>query len=158
MSYQVIRYDTELEFIEYTNHRRYLATGKLVHFADWDVSTERYWDDYHAYMNKHPLAVLEMWTVLHKERIDTRTGETLSQDCTFDTLAYETIEEGRASRQLVKEQEWPDPGIPVSKEFKTKEEASMMRAYLLQGYSGYYYDLKHRGGVAVVTRESKDVK
>jgi hypothetical protein len=158
MSDQVIRYETEEEYIKYTNHRRYLATGTLVSFPDWDKDPEAYWNTHDAYIQKHPLAVLEMWTLLHKEHIDPSTGELLSQDCSYDTLAYETLDIGRTSRQLVRDKEQPDPGVPVSIEFDSIEEAQRMRAYLSQGEPEHYYDIKHRTGVAVVTREIKDAE
>lgn len=157
MSNQVIRYKTEQEYIEYTNHRRYLATGKPVSFPDW-ADSEAYWAAHDAYVVKHPTAVLEMWTILHKEHINFKTGKLISQDCTYDTLAYADIEEGRASRKLVKDGEQPDPGVPVSTEFNTIEEAERTRALLLQGYSGYYYAIKHLTGVAVISRENKDAE
>jgi hypothetical protein len=149
----VIRYATEEEYIEYTNHRRYLSTGKVVKFPDWNTDPDAYWKAHDDYMIKHPIAVLEMWTILHKEQIDYTTGALLSQHCTYDTLAYDNIEEGRVSRKLVKDKEWSDPGVPVSAEFKSPEEAERMRALLMKGEPGYYYDIKHRIGVATIDRE-----
>jgi hypothetical protein len=150
----VIRYATEEEYIEYTNHRRYLSTGKVVKFPDWNTDPDAYWKAHDDYMIKHPIAVLEMWTILHKEQIDYTTGALLSQHCTYDTLAYDSIEEGRVSRKLVKDREQDDPGFPVSAEFKSSEEAERMRALLMKGEPGYYYDIKHRIGVATIDRET----
>ncbi len=157
MSDQVIRYETEQQYIEYTNHRRWLATGTLVSFPDWAKDPDAYWNAHDAYIQKHPTAVLEMWTILHKEHIDPTTGELLSQDCSYTTLAYENLEIGRDSRQFVRDKEQPDPGTPASPEFNTIEEAQKARALLMQGVSGYY-DIKHRSGVVVVDREIKDDK
>jgi hypothetical protein len=42
----------------------------------------------------------------------------------------------------------------VSTEFKTTEQAERMRALLMKGEPGYYYDIKHRAGVAVIDRET----
>jgi hypothetical protein len=150
----VIRYTTEEEYIEYTNHRRYLSTGRLVNFPEWGKETDAYWKAHDDYMIKHPTAVLEMWTILHKEQINRDTGALISQHCTYDTLAYENIDVGRESRKLVKDREWSDPGVPVSTEFKTTEQAERMRALLMKGEPGYYYDIKHRIGVATIDRET----
>jgi hypothetical protein len=153
VSDQVIRYATEEEYIEYTNHRRYLATGKVVKFPDWKKDPDAYWKHYYDEMAKHHACVFEMWTILHKEQINRDTGALISQHCTYDTLAYDSIEEGRVSRKLVKDREQDDPGFPVSAEFKSSEEAERMRALLMKGEPGYYYDIKHRTGVAVIDRE-----
>lgn len=157
MSNQVIRYETEQDYIEYTNHRRYLATGELMAFPDWGKDPEAYWKHYDKELQRKPNAVFEMWTILHKEHIDPETGKLITQDCTYDTLGYQDIEEGRASRKIVKEGERPDPGVPVSVEFKDIEEAERTRALLMQGEPGYYYAIKHRVGIAVVDREEDSV-
>ncbi|KKN92452.1 hypothetical protein LCGC14_0209430 [marine sediment metagenome] len=158
MSDQVVRYETEEEYIEYTNHRRWLATGTLVSFPDWAKDPDAYWNAHAAYIQKHPTAVLEMWTLLHKEHIDPGTGELLSQDCSYTTLAYENLEIGKVSRQLVRDNELSDPGTPVSIEFSDIKEAQKMRAFLMQGTPGYYYDIKHRVGVAIIDRETKNAE
>ncbi len=150
MSDQVIRYETEEEYLEYTNHRRYLATGMVVKFPHPYEAPEAYWAAFDKARAEHPDAVFESWTILHKEHICSKTGKLLKQDCTYDTLRYDTIEEGQVSRKFVREGELSDPGVPVSVEFNTTEAAERVRALLMQGEPGYYYDIKHRAGVAVV--------
>ncbi len=158
MSDQVIRYETEQEYLDYINHRRYLATGTLIKFPDPFKEYDAYWAAFDDYRAKHPDAVLENWTILHKQQIDILTGALIGEDCTYDTLVYENLAEGQASRKRAREEERPDPGVPVSVEFKDLSEAERMRALLMQGEPGYYYDIKHRTQIAVIDREKTNAE
>jgi len=157
VSDQVIRYETEQAYLDYTNHRRYLATGERVLTPDWGSNPDAYWNAHDAYTAAHPGAVQEMWTILLKEHRDPDSGKITRQDVEYHTLAYPTIEEGRASRKLVSEKEWEDPGKVIAT-FDSEEDAQKYIAEVLKQGVGYYYSIRHRTGVAVIDREIKSVE
>jgi hypothetical protein len=152
----LIRYETEQQYIEYTNHRRYLATGEAMKFPNPQTDPDNYWAHYYKEKARRPGAVFETWTILLREIISPETGAVVRQDCSYDTLMYASIDDARTSRDKVRDEEHPDPGVPVSAKFDTPKEAERLRALLMQGEPGYYYDIKHLTSVAVIDRETED--
>ena len=148
LSDQVIRYATEQEYLDYTNHRIALSTGTQLVFPDPQKDPDEYWKAYYEQRGINPHIILETWTFLESEVIE--KGVQVSQNVHYITFRYDDLEHARASQKQALAKEWPDPGIPVSAEFKTIEEAERMRAILMEGEPGYYYDIKHRTGVAII--------
>jgi len=120
-------------------------------FPDPKSDPDEYWRQYYAQKHANPHIILETWTILESEEIE--KGVQVRQHCHFVTVRYDDIEHARASRKQSIARTLPDPGIPVSAEFKNIEEAERMRFLLMEGEPGYYYDIKHRTGVAVVEGE-----
>jgi hypothetical protein len=146
VSDQVIRYATEQEYIEYTNHRLAFSTGtEMKGFPDPKADPDEYWRQYYEQRGTNPNIIMETWTVLESEEIE--KGALVRQNCHFVTMRYDDIEHARASRKQSLKQEREDPGVPVSAEFGKIQDAEKMRFLLMEGEPGYYYDIKHRTGV-----------
>ena len=155
MSNHVIRYDSEQEYLDFKNHLRYLATGKhLTDFPDFEKDGPKaYWDAYNKLLDQHPVAVIECWTILDSEDINPLTGKRERQNCHYDVLFYETRAESVASQARVNSLQRSTPGVVVSGDFKTLEEAERCRASWMAGHAGGYYDIGHKTACALVTAE-----
>ena len=145
---QVIRYATEQEYLDYTNHRIALSSGTRVDFPDPEKETDEYWKVYYEQKGIYPNAIFETWTFLDSEEIE--KGALVRQHCHYITMRYDDLEHARASQKQSQKNEWPDPGFPVSAEFKEAGEAEKIRALLLEGEPGYYYDIQHKTAVAAI--------
>ena len=153
MSNHVLRYDSEQEYLDYTNHQRYLATGKhLTDFPDFGKDgPDEYWMAYRKLLDKYPFATIECWTILEREDINQTTGKLERQHCHYDVLFYENKEANIASQARVNSLKKPSPGVVVSPDFKTLEEAERCRAGWMTGHAGGYYDIGHKTECALVT-------
>lgn len=150
MGEKVIRYESEQQYLDYTNHRRYLATGKDMKFPNPQTDPDAYWTMYYREKDKNPEVMLETWTILIREVVDKETGKTLRQDCTYVTLGYKNRDEALASREKVREEEQPDPGKVIAT-FNTREDAELFRALAFkQRDEGQFYDIRHTTTVKVI--------
>ena len=156
MSDQVIRYATEQEYLDYTNHRIALSTGTQLVFPDPQKDPDEYWKAYYEQRGINPHIILETWTFLESEEIE--KGALVRQHCHYVTVRYDDIEHAKASREQSLKKEQPDPGAAVSIMFETLEEAERMRAIMLEGEPGYYYDIKHETQVAIITQGESNVR
>jgi hypothetical protein len=151
---QVIRYDTKEQYIEHKNHLRALATGKHVGFPSWGDDPDAYWEEYYKRMAEDADQIFEMWTLLEDEKIN-EDGSLDHQQVHYETLRYENRAEATKSQELVFLATQPDPGVPVSAEFKSRRQAERMRSLLMKGEPGYYYDIKHKTECATVETGAK---
>jgi hypothetical protein len=149
MSDQVIRYDSKDQYIEYKNHLRDMATGDVIEFPDWGEDPDAYWKLYYERMEENPEQIFEMWTLLEDEKIN-EDGSLDRQIVRYETLWYENRDEVMKSAYVVQADAVPDPGVPVSAEFKSRRAAERMRSLLMKGEPGHFYDIKHRTKVATV--------
>ena len=148
MSDQVIRYSSEQEYLDYTNHRIALSTGTTLDFPDPKADPDGYWKEYYRQKALYHYAIFETWTYLEREEIE--KGVLIRQHVRYITVRYDDLEHARASKKYISENEWRDPGVAVSGEFTDIEDAEKVRDALMGGEPGYYYDIKHRTGVAVI--------
>ena len=152
----MVRYATEQEYLDYSNHRIDFSTGTRMDFPDPQKDSEGYWIEYYAQKHANPNIILETWTFLESEVIE--KGVRLSQNVRYITMRYDDIEHAKASRERSLRKELPDPGVAVSMMFETLEEAENMRAIMLEGEPGYYYDIKHETQVAIITQGESNVR
>jgi hypothetical protein len=128
----------------------------MKNFPDPKAEPDEYWRQYYEQKAINPHIILETWTVLESEEIE--KGALVRQHCHYITMRYDDIEHARDSRALCLGKEQPDPAVPVSAKFKTIKEAERMRFLLMEGEPGYYYDIKHLTGVAVIEQGDDNVR
>ncbi|KKL56490.1 hypothetical protein LCGC14_2244930, partial [marine sediment metagenome] len=95
MSDQVIRYETEEEFLNYRNQRDALCQGKPIGLPDWGKDPDAYWKAYYEYKHAHPGRHIRIRTWLLKEQI--KKGQLIRQHCEYENVVFNTVDEMRAS-------------------------------------------------------------
>jgi len=153
---QVIRYDSEQQYLDFKNQRTLLSTGKVLGLPSWEDEPDAYWKAYYAYKKEPPGCILAFQTTLLSEVIE--DGVLQSQHVEYTTLAWDTASACRLNRNYISANTKPDPGTPVSAKFESKKDAERMRHLLLQGEPGYYYGIKHFTHVAIITLGDKDAE
>jgi hypothetical protein len=144
---QVTRYETEQQYIDFKNQRANLTGGKVEYLPSFGDNPDAYWRAHHDYMRDHPEAVLRTLTVLLWEEIE--MGALVRQHVEYKTISFESLERSRLNDTFISDHMDPDPGVPVSAKFKTRQEAENMRHLLLQGEPGYYYGIRHYTRVGI---------
>ncbi len=155
MSDQVIRYENERTYLDYSNRRETLCRGKSIGLPDWGRDPDAYWDAYYHYKQAHPGCHIRMCTWLLCEQIE--AGKLIRQRTEYENVVFDSDDDLRVGQAYVKKHMPTDPGVAVSTEFKTLQEAENMRHLLLQGEPGYYYALKHRTRVAIIRENTNDM-
>ncbi len=148
---QVIRYETEQQYLDFTNQRANGIGGTVARFPSFGNNPDAYWRAYYDYMRDHPDGVLTTVTILLSEEIE--HGALVRQHVEYKTVSFETLDGANLNNDIINMHMEPDPGKPVSAKFKTVQEAENMRRLLLQGEPGYYYAIKHFTQVAVWEKE-----
>lgn len=148
---QVIRYESEQQYLDFKNQHAHLSGGRLMGLPSWEDDPDSYWESFYAYKHAHSEQMFSWQTILIREQII--DGVLERQRIKYHTLMFENAEAYRANREHISANIQPDPGTPVSAKFETKAEAEKMRHLLLHGEPGYYYGIKHFTRVCVIEGE-----